>query len=512
MSGDQVCASKLGGAYERLYHRHADVLVEGTVRLELIVRRFAEKDFAESQLDIASREVHGLGCLHAASDAIGQCVAPVLLCKGDLGIGQCGIHQLYAQRLGTGIIPCTVTTCMFAVVHTSGPGYGLIPRENHAIPSKKLRMTEPHGVAHTSHTDRLQHSTVPQLLGQTGTHQHERLGLVVRLQTANVVRIRGLHLGHEVQQLILELHAHGAGFGFGLSAARGGADLALAQLDGVDVAYELVGRIGQQILGCQGYFISILLQKASFGGIGHFPRKVPHAKDALGLLNRRGEEPSALIHCRLLIRAQMLLVQPIGPIAIAPLGQTTLIVQHGQQSTGPGLDQIQTILIVREIDELPLNLFTLVLRLLHFENEFVELLLQRLVGEVDAQLFEAVDGKAFEAENVQHANAVGFVLIVRPHDAVVHLLYHPEEECSVDRFGEGVPCIQSSCGAEHQCHALPTCLHDALCQSRLQQVLIHANQLGCIFQRGLLFDARRLFSVHVHGRKCHLTQMQQAGN
>lgn len=56
------------------------------------------------------------------------------------------------------------------------------------------------------------------------------------------------------------------------------------------------------------------------------------------------------------------------------------------------LDQIDSLLEVHaEVNERPLNALTLVLFLLEDEHMVVEKLLQLLVGEVDAQLLEAVE-------------------------------------------------------------------------------------------------------------------------
>lgn len=56
------------------------------------------------------------------------------------------------------------------------------------------------------------------------------------------------------------------------------------------------------------------------------------------------------------------------------------------------LDQIDSLLEVHaEVNECPFNALTLVLLLLEDEHVVVEELLQFLVGEVDAQLLEAVE-------------------------------------------------------------------------------------------------------------------------
>ena len=52
------------------------------------------------------------------------------------------------------------------------------------------------------------------------------------------------------------------------------------------------------------------------------------------------------------------------------------------------VDQIQNILVVRERNELPQNALLLIFLLLHLEHKLVELLLQCLVGVVDAIILE----------------------------------------------------------------------------------------------------------------------------
>ena len=55
------------------------------------------------------------------------------------------------------------------------------------------------------------------------------------------------------------------------------------------------------------------------------------------------------------------------------------------------VDEVEALLVVDELDVLPLDALALVLGLLRLEDVPVELLLQPLVGVVDAQLLERVD-------------------------------------------------------------------------------------------------------------------------
>lgn len=72
-----------------------------------------------------------------------------------------------------------------------------------------------------------------------------------------------------------------------------------------------------------------------------------------------------------------------------------------------GFNQIDAILIVNIDDLLNAKPFLFVEQLFFLEDAFVEELLQFLVTVVDTELFEAVDGKIFEASDVQHADVVG---------------------------------------------------------------------------------------------------------
>lgn len=56
------------------------------------------------------------------------------------------------------------------------------------------------------------------------------------------------------------------------------------------------------------------------------------------------------------------------------------------------------VLVIRELDEVPLDPLAAVLLLLHLEHELVELLLQLLVRVVDQELFEVVVLERLEPE------------------------------------------------------------------------------------------------------------------
>jgi len=67
------------------------------------------------------------------------------------------------------------------------------------------------------------------------------------------------------------------------------------------------------------------------------------------------------------------------------------------------VDEVEHVLVVGEGDELPQDPLPLVLVLLELEDVPVELLLERLVGVVDAELLEVVLLECLEAEDVEDA-------------------------------------------------------------------------------------------------------------
>jgi hypothetical protein len=70
-----------------------------------------------------------------------------------------------------------------------------------------------------------------------------------------------------------------------------------------------------------------------------------------------------------------------------------LIVQDAEESVGLGLVELETARVVDKLDVDPVDAFALVLLLLVLENVLVEVVLQVLVGVVNAELLETVTDK-----------------------------------------------------------------------------------------------------------------------
>ena len=71
-------------------------------------------------------------------------------------------------------------------------------------------------------------------------------------------------------------------------------------------------------------------------------------------------------------------------------GEAALLVEEVQDAEGLLLDQVQDVLVVDKGDVGPVDLLALVLGLLHLEHVLVEVLLQLLVRQVDAELLKVV--------------------------------------------------------------------------------------------------------------------------
>ena len=79
-----------------------------------------------------------------------------------------------------------------------------------------------------------------------------------------------------------------------------------------------------------------------------------------------------------------LLVDGMAECTICHTDGLTHIVKNGNNATSLLSNEIQTVLIVGEVDERPFYSLALILLLFDFQDKIIELLLQSLVGVVDA--------------------------------------------------------------------------------------------------------------------------------
>mmetsp|Transcript_8251 Transcript_8251/g.13923 ORF Transcript_8251/g.13923 Transcript_8251/m.13923 type:complete len:412 (-) Transcript_8251:510-1745(-) len=258
----------------------------------------------------------------------------------------------------------------------------------------------------------------------------------------------------------------------------------------------------QQTSGFLRHLVAVLLHKGD-GRVDHRPGVVPHAKLVVALLRRVGQKAWVLL---------VGLVHAGHQFLVAGLAQAALVVEHRQDAADLVLDQVQAVLIVRELDKTPFDFLFLVLNLLHLEDILVELLLQGFVCVIDAQLLERVVHEALEPENIQHSNA-------RPHqfglhdDAHVDGAHNPVEELAVDGLGHRIPGIRGLQRSELLDVGLVAGHDRALCEGLRDGIHIQTQELSSLSQTSSGFDVVRhgtaLTFAAVHANKVHLTQVQQ---
>mmetsp|Transcript_1364 Transcript_1364/g.3357 ORF Transcript_1364/g.3357 Transcript_1364/m.3357 type:complete len:470 (-) Transcript_1364:1589-2998(-) len=425
---DEVLLALLQSTDPALDERRRDVLMEDAMGLKGIVRWLSHEHLRETELDVRLREDHGDGLILHPTDLFrsrdaglaGVDVATSLKLFLLLAFFETRHEQRDAQRLRV------------LAIHAPRNLFLRHSRQEHTVPLEECGVGESNGITGTGNTHGLKHTTVSKLLGETLAGQHHWLCRVVRLQTTDVMRIRLFDAGDEAAELFLELLADGLGFGRSLLrfVARGSV-LCFSFLNGVHVLDQVGRGAFKQVLRGKRDFVLVLFHKVGFCPVLDETGEVTDAKDRLGLLDLAGMEAGVLGDVLILL-GEPLLEHPLGPIPIATSWQPAFVVKHGQDSDLALLDGVQAILVVREGDEGPLDLLRLVLGLLELEDEFVELLLQGLVGEVDAQLLERVDGETLETENIQNSDGRSHVAIIGPADTLVDLFHDPQKQGSVN--------------------------------------------------------------------------------
>ena len=91
-----------------------------------------------------------------------------------------------------------------------------------------------------------------------------------------------------------------------------------------------------------------------------------------------------------------------GKIGIGRAGRNARLVENREHPPGPGLNEGDALPVVFEVDLVPVDAFGHVFGLLELEDKVDKVLLELLVGVVDAELLEPVDGEELEAEDVEH--------------------------------------------------------------------------------------------------------------
>mmetsp|Transcript_6645 Transcript_6645/g.16124 ORF Transcript_6645/g.16124 Transcript_6645/m.16124 type:complete len:339 (-) Transcript_6645:610-1626(-) len=239
----------------------------------------------------------------------------------------------------------------------------------------------------------------------------------------------------------------------------------------------------------------VVLLPEAVRGVRHQPRVVPNDKafvleqaTPLGRLREQPARDRALMRLKDLLRERL----------VGAFGQAALLVEESEHADGGrlGREHFDALLIVGLRDGVPSNRLAQIDLLLLAEDLRVEVRLQLLVGEVDAELLERVDLELLEAKNVEDANEGARLRV--GEQANVDLLAQPVEETRIDRLGQRVAGVSRLLHLERDLvdrirHGAHRARHESLFEA-LDRGL---HEVGCRLQRGRLHHLARVV-IRVH--------------
>mmetsp|Transcript_28880 Transcript_28880/g.66307 ORF Transcript_28880/g.66307 Transcript_28880/m.66307 type:complete len:322 (+) Transcript_28880:2934-3899(+) len=249
-------------------------------------------------------------------------------------------------------------------------------------------MLNPVRVAHAEHTHGLQHTGAPQLTHHRVRVPRPRRLRGVRLDAADEVHVARIEQMHQFRQLLPKFGDHP----LELASAFCCDDCA-----GKHCAHKSVLRALHQHQHVLRHRILVLAEHARTR-VGNRASVVDH-REAIFLLDHLFESA----------RAHVLLDHLLVQGGVRALGNDAFLVDHCKEASRVPLHQYQHLLVVEVAHVCVVNLHPLrrVLLSRRGEDGFVEAVLQFLVRKVDAQLFQRVELKMFEAENIEDSDEEG---------------------------------------------------------------------------------------------------------
>mmetsp|Transcript_24017 Transcript_24017/g.69012 ORF Transcript_24017/g.69012 Transcript_24017/m.69012 type:complete len:722 (-) Transcript_24017:1240-3405(-) len=352
------------------------------------------------------------------------------------------------------------------------------------VPRQEDIVRVPSGITGTTNADSLKDTTASELLNNVLRLKVVGNELIVGLQATNVVRDRGIDAGAKGLELGGKLSTDGLG-------CHGSSATSLLRSDVVANIMDKpeLGRL-EKFSRRSGELVLVLLQP-TIGGV----------LDRAGIvLNGELVLHPLLGRCRETIMLVAAGIQVPRKLLIGRLGNDALLVKQGKDARMLHIDQIQNVLVVREGNELPQNALLFVFLLLHLEHELVELLLERLIGVVDAQLLKVVDLEGFEAEDIQHADRGTRPALVAMEvvDGIIHSLHDVVERGTIDRLDEGLGGLDGLLDRQGLVNDLDAGIDDARGQG-IGQLLERHTQQGGGGQRGVVLVQDAGFVVMVVG-------------
>mmetsp|Transcript_9538 Transcript_9538/g.20916 ORF Transcript_9538/g.20916 Transcript_9538/m.20916 type:complete len:592 (-) Transcript_9538:776-2551(-) len=314
----------------------------------------------------------------------------------------------------------------------------------------------------------LQHAAVAELLRHALPVVEVRQVLRVGLDAPDEVGLRQVHDVHEAGELVLELGGDGVLF---LLLRRAARLLLLGRehLRKLPVLLEEVGDEGvaaacHALDDVVAQLVLVLVEErvgAVLDGAGEVLDDEPG-----GLRLDLVEAPVALV----------LLHQLVAEALVGALRHDALLVEDREDSGRLGLQDVDGVRVVGEVEGVPGDALAGVKLLLELEDEGVEELLQPLVGEVDAELLEGVHLEALEAEDVEDADEELHIFDVA--DGKVSAVDDEFEDDVVQRLRECIAVVSGLADVHGALDLpLPGDLARHVAEGRLQHLAIGAREL-----------------------------------
>mmetsp|Transcript_5427 Transcript_5427/g.20538 ORF Transcript_5427/g.20538 Transcript_5427/m.20538 type:complete len:817 (+) Transcript_5427:34-2484(+) len=390
-----------------------------------------------------------------------------------------------------------------------------------------LSMPLAYRVARAADPNGLEDALVAQLLDHRPAVKLPWQALRIRFDAPHKVWARLPYACHQIRELLLKLRGHGVGLRprYPTCGSRGlRAERAAVLLEAQP--HESLGALAHALQNVRAKLVLVLGQKL-VRSVFHRPCEVSNDEVVPPDQDFLEQTVHPILHCQL----------PTPRLMCAP-SDIALLVEHRQDprqlcrlaaaqpadarhplpppiaGTGKQLDDG---LVVREVLGIPLHALSGVERRLVLEYDLVEVLLQQLVREVDAELLEGVVLEELEAENVEHAHK-GQSLTGRSSSAadaaanaqdVVYAGDREREERSIQVPRQRVAAIRGLIrgpGLRDRalCSTAVADFHRAAAQRGLKRCRLHAQQRAHLLER--IADCLGTFGVPDRGRERDVTE------
>eukprot|EP01137_Pigoraptor_chileana_P023535 Opistho-2@89969 len=279
-----------------------------------------------------------------------------------------------------------------------------------------------HGISSAANADSLKHTRIPELIHDDSVVKGVGDLCHVGLDAPNEEWIGRAQCRHQLRQRLLELRADGH-----LLCGAGLATLVARHEMLKQIVHKVRLGLLQQLDEIVAESVAILLEEA-FGFVENLSGIVLDAK--VGLC-----ETGLGVEGLLLVLAVDLGQEGV----VGTLGELALLVEK-REKTKFRLDEIEALLVVDPLDVGPVDVLLCVLGLFNRKDVLIEVLLELLVGVVDAHLLKAVLLEVLKSENVEHSDREECLLCA---DDLVDAGNNPLEELHVQLHSEGIARVDS---------------------------------------------------------------------